>query len=239
MNISKDKELDLARTIRPGLDILANEIVIALKKRTRFVSNPSIYTPGLVISQPSTSLLDYELHAAESNHAELGRYQYAVQEAFTDISRIESVIKRPEPTSAVKSISSGVGTRILDFYQSWISDSCIAGTDVSTYGETVTSDVNALLAIMERVNLGKSVAESKYQELTDAFIQTNGEREAMLDLIVRRDRMNDVIDLAEKLADHYDIQRDAVVQVFNFMMEVTIDIEVDYIRCRLQAKNNA
>jgi len=238
MTGSKDKELDLARTIRPGLDILANEIVIALKKRTRFVSNPPVYSPGLVIGQPDISLLNFELHAAESNHAGLGRYQYAVQEAFTDISSIQSVIKRPEPTSAVKSISSNVGPRILEYYQNWIVSSCIEGTDISTYGETVTSDVNALLSIMERVNLGKSVAESKYQELTDAFIQTNGDREAMLDLIVRKDRMNDVIRLAEKLADNYDIKRDAVVQVFNFMMEVTIDIEVDYIRCRLHEKRN-
>ena len=39
-------DLDLVRSIRPGLDILANEIVIALKKRTRFAHNPEVYVPG-------------------------------------------------------------------------------------------------------------------------------------------------------------------------------------------------
>lgn len=38
------------------------------------------------------------------------------------------------------------------------------GSEESTHGETVTADVLALLAIMERVNLGKLVAESKYLE---------------------------------------------------------------------------
>lgn len=53
--------LDLAGTIRPGLDILANEIVIALKKRTRFSINEPVYKSGLVVSDPEVSLLDHVL----------------------------------------------------------------------------------------------------------------------------------------------------------------------------------
>lgn len=230
---SEAKELDLAGTIRPGLDILANEIVIALKKRTRFLCNMPIYVPGLVIGQTSISLLEYELHSAEHQHAELGRYQFAAQEAFTDVSQIAPIIKRQPPNSAVRNIPSGVGQKILTFYQSWIKSACQKGTDETTFGETVTSDVNALLTIMERVNLGKSVGESKYREQSAAFHDTEGNRDAMLELIVRKDRMNDVLKLARKLALHYEIDADHVTNVFEFMMHLTIDIEVDYIRKRM------
>jgi len=142
-------ELDLAGTIRPGLDTLANEIVIALKKRTRFPVNKPVYEPGLVIGAAEQTLLQYELLAAETNHAELGRYAFAAQDAFNDISGVTSIIKRDTPTSAVKPIPSGVGNSIIEFYLGWIERACDAGTDTSRFGETVTTDVTALLAIME------------------------------------------------------------------------------------------
>jgi len=181
-------DLDLQGTIRPGLDILANEIIIGLKKRLRYAANPQVYQPGLVISQMQSSLLMYELGRVEQCHAELGRYAYATQDAYTDVSQVPSVINRDAPDSPVRVMASGVGQRIIDFYQHWISKYCTAADEPKTYGETVTADVALLLAIMERVNLGKQVAESKFVELTDEFIATGGDREAMLKLIVRRDR---------------------------------------------------
>ena len=59
MNTKTNAELDLAGTIRPGLDILANEIVIALKKRTRFLHNAPVYANGLIAGNPDISLLQY------------------------------------------------------------------------------------------------------------------------------------------------------------------------------------
>jgi len=72
---------------------------------------------------------------------------------------------------------SGVGERIIDFYQRWVGKACRAGDEPDTYGETVTADVNALLAILERVNLGKPVAEAKYLEQPEAFKQTQGDKQ--------------------------------------------------------------
>ena len=69
--------LDLAGKIRPGLDILANEIVIALKKRSRFPTNEPVYKPGLILTRPSVSLLEHVLNNIETCHAELGRYTFA------------------------------------------------------------------------------------------------------------------------------------------------------------------
>lgn len=229
-------DLDLQGTIRPGLDILANEIIIGLKKRSRFCANAPVYQPGLVVAQPDQTLLLHVLSRIEQCHAELGRYSFAAQDAFTDISAVDNVIDRVAPISPVQKMSSSAGQRIIDFYRDWIKRYCEDADDAKTYGETVTADVNVLLAIMERVNLGKLVAESKFTELTDEFIATEGDREAMLKLIVRKDREQAVIELSRKLAQHYELSQDAAVEVFEFMIDVTVDIEVDYLRMRIQGR---
>lgn len=226
-------DLDLQGTIRPGLDILANEIIIGLKKRLRYAKNPRIYQPGLVTSAPEQSLLEYELGQVERCHAELGRYAFATQDAYTDVSGVASILNRETPQSPVRLMASGVGQRIIDFYQRWINQYCTESEDSKTYGETVTADVAVLLAIMERVNLGKQVAESKFVELTDDFIASDGDRDAMLKLIVRKDREQKVIELSRNLAKHYELPESAAVDVFEFMIEVTVDIEVEYLRMRL------
>ncbi|MCB1741680.1 MAG: hypothetical protein KDK91_15000 [Gammaproteobacteria bacterium] len=232
---SMHPELDLGRTIRPGLDILANEIVIALKKRTRFAHNAPVYAPGLVRAAPHRSLLDYELHIVERGHAELGRYLYAGQESFSDVSAVQPVIVRETPSSPVTRMHSGCGPRIVEFYRQWIHTACKPGDDSNSYGETVTADVNALLNIMERVNLGKFVAESKIRQAPERFVQTGGDREAILALIRHRDREQDVFNLARRLAEHYQLAPEHAVSVFEFMVELTIDIEIDYIRMRLDS----
>lgn len=231
--MSKHPDLDLQKTIRPGLDILANEIVIGLKKRTRFAINKSVYEPGLVVGSPTLSLLEYELAKIEQCHAELGRYSFAAQDAFSDISGVASIIARQAPSSPLQEMASGAGGRIIDFYRDWITRACPQSENKNTYGETVTADVSALLAIMERVNLGKLVAESKFLEMPDAFIATKGDRDAMLEFIVRKDREHKVIELAQSLAQHYDLAPEHAVEVFQFMIALTVDIEVDYLRLRI------
>ena len=225
-------DLDLTQTIRPGLDILASEIVIALKKRTRFVQNTAIYSPGLVLTDPAQTLLSYVLRRVEGCHAELGRYTYAVQDAYSNAAETKPVIDRAEPHSPVLMMPSRAGSRIVEFYRQWILRACSAGSVPDSYGESVTSDVTALLAIMERVNLGKSVAEAKFLEKPQQFKDTGGDRNAMLALIVRADREEKVLNLARKLARHYEIAEEHTVDVFEFMIATTKDIEVDYLRQR-------
>jgi len=224
--------LDLAGSIRPGLDILANEIVIALKKRTRFKANQPVYEPGLLPKHPTVSLLDYELSLVERQHAELGRFAFAEQDAFTDVSDVELIMDRT-PDNAAVIMPSRAGDKIKHFYLNWISQACEPGIDDASYGETVTSDVAALMTIMERVNLGKLVAESKFQSMPDAFRATGGDREQMLQHIVRKDREVAVRAMAADLGREYGLEPTLVVEVFDFMIETTVDIEVDYLKLRL------
>jgi chorismate mutase len=225
--------LDLKTSIRPGLDILGNEIIIALKKRSRLLINAEIYSPGLVLVHPTISLLDYELGQVERVHAELGRFTYASQEAFTDVSGVTPVIDRAPPPSPIEPMDSGVGPRVLTYYREWIERGCSAGSDADTFGETVTADVAALMAIMQRVNLGKYVAEIKFTESPDKFHATGGDREGIVELIVRRDREAEVEALAVRLGEHYDFSPDEAGRLFRTMIDITVDIEVDYIRMRM------
>lgn len=224
--------LDLAGSIRPGLDLLANEIVIALKKRARFKANQPIYEPGLLPKHPALSLLDYELGLVERQHAELGRFAFAEQDAFTDVAEVELIMDRT-PDNAVAIMPSRAGDKIKDFYLAWINKACDAGVDSNSYGETVTSDVAVLMTIMERVNLGKLVAESKFLSMPDEFRATGGDRDQMLQYIVRKDREEAVRAMAADLGRDYDLEPSLVVDVFDFMIETTVDIEVDYLRMRL------
>ena len=87
--------LDLKSSIRPGLDILGNEIIIALKKRSRLPANPQIYAPGLV-RQPDTSLLDYELARVGGCMRSWG-VTPRITGVYTDVSDVTPVIERAVP----------------------------------------------------------------------------------------------------------------------------------------------
>ena len=194
-----------------------------------------MYLPGLVVSKPQVSLLDHVLGTVEQCHAELGRYTFAAQEAFTPVQNVAPVIDRKAPDSPLYPMKSGVGKTIIDFYQQWLRDACAPQLDADTYGETVTSDVTALLSIMERVNLGKPVAEAKYLEQPEAFKETQGDRDALLSLLVKKDREAQVLAIAESLAQRYELDSKLTVAVFDFMIRTTIDIEIDYLRMRISA----
>ncbi len=226
-------ELDLDRSIRPGLDLLANEIVIALRKRVRFARNEAVYAPGLVRTAPDVSLLEHVLAGTERIHGELGRYTYASQDAFTQVRGVAPIIEREPPANPIDPTHMDTGAWVLERYLGSVRRACREASEPDTYGETVTADVGALLAILERINLGKYVAESKLVERPEAFRATGGEREPILALVVRADRESKVLELAARLARHYELDESLAVEVFGWMIELTKDVEVLYIRRRL------
>jgi chorismate mutase len=64
-------------------------------------------------------------------------------------------------------------------------------------------------------------------------METGGDRDAMLALLVHADREASVLQLACELAHHYALAEQHAVEVFEFMIATTIDIEVDYLRLRI------
>lgn len=229
-----DFELDLDGALRPGLDILGNEIIIALKKRSRFKQNLEIYRPGLVIGHPERSLLEYELRRVEEVHAELGRYRYASQEPFTDLGPVQPIIKRPPPRNPVRDIASRVGPRIMEYYLAWIKECLEPGSHSDTFGETVTADVAALQGISERVNLGKYVAEFKFQQNRRAFLESKDDAESLRRLVVNEEREENVLDVARQLAEHYGFDVEQARGIFQWKIQLTTDVEVQYLQERLK-----
>ena len=233
-----EKDLDLQQTLRPGLDILANEIIISLKKRARYKQNLPIYEPGLVKDHPDLSLLEYELASVEGLHAELGRYNYSDQESYTDVSKVPLIILRDAPPSPIHNIPTGMGKNTIDFYIQWIKKACPEGTDSDRFGETVTTDAVNLLNLLERITLGKFVAESKFQKESEAFKKTNGEYEAIRNLITHHEREEEVLHMAAQLARHYEFSEKEALYVFEWLIHATVDVQVRYIRNRLNLGQN-
>lgn len=228
-----DFPMDLEGAIRPGLDMLANETIIALKKRSRYKQNLEIYKPGLVVGQPERTLLDYELNRMEKLHAELGRYMYASQEPFTDVSGTALIIKRSPPPSPVRPFAARLAPVIIDHYIKWVERGCAPGSDSNSWGESVTSDVNALLCIQERINIGKYVAEFKFQKEPDKFKETNGDAAALRALIVKKDREAEVLQKARKLAEHYAFDPNQAEDWFRWKIAQTVEVEIAYLRERI------
>ena len=226
--------LDLARALRPGLDLLANEIVIALGKRARLPHNPEIYEPGLVRAAPGATLLDHVLGRVERLHAELGRYTFASQESFTDVSGVVPILLRAPPPRPVAPMRSGAGAKVTSFYLGWVRRGCRAGSDPNTYGEAVSADVEALLCMLERVNLGKFVAESKLGELGDRLRGAGDDPEAIRALLVHQGREAQVHDLARRLAARYGFDAGQALEIFRWMIEATTEVEVAYVRMRIR-----
>lgn len=228
-----EHNLDLEHSLRPGLDILANEIIISFKKRSRYKQNPEIYRPGLVVGYPDISLLLYELAKMEAVHAELGRYTYSDQEAFTDVSGIPLIIKRESPPSPIVNIPTGKAEAVIGFYTGWIQTYCAPGTDSDTFGESVTSDVANLMNLMERITLGKFVAESKFQKDEARFRKTGGDTDQLRDIITHPEREERVLKMSEKLAEHYEFDAAEAKKIFLWLIKTTVDVQVRYILHRM------
>jgi len=233
-----DKEMNLDGAIRPGLDILANEIIISLKKRSRYKQNLEIYRPGLVIGHDDLSLLEYELARMETLHAELGRYTYASQEAFTDVRDVPLIIRRQPPPCPIYNFATGLGPETIQFYLKWIETSCPAGSDSDTYGETVTTDVAALLNFFERINLGKYVAECKYKEAPERYRKTGGDPVKIERLLSDSKRQAKVIDMAMKTAEQYDFDAAQARHAFEWLIRITLRVETQYIKNRLRLEKS-
>jgi chorismate mutase len=236
--LATDK-LNLRDTLRPGLDLLANEILIAFKKRTRFPRNAEIYEPGLVVGHPEAALLDFELARTERFHAELGRYAYTRYDSFSDVGDVPLIIKRPPPESPAHNFPTQMGARIRDYYVEWVRANCRPGSDSDTWGETVSADVAILMNLAERVTLGKTVAESKFQNEREAFLGTGGDATLIEALIVNKPREEQVIELSRRLARLYEFEEEFAASIFRWIIRTTIEVEIHYLRERMRDERGA
>ena len=170
----------------------------------------------------------------EAVHAELGRYTYSDQESYTDVTGIPLIIKRESPPSPIDNIPTGKAEAVISFYTGWIQSYCAPGTDSDTFGESVTSDVANLMNLLERITLGKFVAESKFQKEEDNFRKTGGDTDQIRTMITHPEREEQVLIMAGKLAEHYEFDVSEARKIFLWLIKTTVDVQVKYILHRME-----
>ncbi|MFP4380749.1 MAG: chorismate mutase [Candidatus Sumerlaeia bacterium] len=225
--------IDLRSKLRPGLDILANELIISFKKRMRFMQNLRIYKPGLVVGNSDIALLDFELARTERFHAELGRYAYTRYDSFSDVGDVPQIIKREPPRIPTHNYPTEIGPEIRNWYVDWVHCYCKPGSDSDTWGECVSADVDILMNLAERITMGKSVAEFKFQQDTDAYLASKGDAATIEGLLVNQAREIEVLAMARQLATIYDFDADQAVSIFDWIIRKTIQVEIKYLQRRI------
>ncbi len=149
--------------IRIRLDMMADGIVSGLKNRSTFPCNYSVYVKDAVeiIGEKGISFFDLALRDREISHARLGRYAFPDQFPLTcDLPEPKTHINKQ--ISPIKIIHiDNIKDRLLRFYIGSLDLICEKGEDKNKFGQTVDCDVQNILAINERVNSGRFVAEAK------------------------------------------------------------------------------
>jgi chorismate mutase len=113
-----------------------------------------------------------------------------------------------------------------------VEEHCPPGSDSDSFGESVTADVDALLSIQQRINLGLLVAESKFRASPDAYVAAKDDPARIRSMLVNKDREARVLQAAERLAHHYEVDPAAVTPLFEWMIAMTVEVEVSYLRMR-------
>jgi chorismate mutase len=216
--------------VRIKLDQHAERIVSGLKDRSRSPLNKGTFEETFFQDQ---TWFEYRLLKEQSLDAEFGRYEFEDQHPLL-ISRLQlekPKVRRDHPALGLVTTKIDNSRRIISMYRKVLGLICQQGEDRNSYGETTKLDVGNVLELDERIFLGKAVAEAKLQSNPSLKYL---EAEAIRTALINKTREQEVIEKARLLARRYSLaQEEVVADLFKEIIEVTLDLEVDYI---LQAK---
>ena len=218
------------KDLRTKLNQMTERIVSRLKDRSRYVLNDSVYRRDAIPIEGRTgvSFFEFALEQFEQYHASLGRYKFPDQHRLTDIS-FQSPVQRWFPPSSIKRVDIKLKDEIIAFYTTMLKDLCREGEDPTTYGETVYCDADLIVLLHERINMGRFIAESKFQ--TDPSFKSIVEnRDALRARLRKPKREQTVIDNAKKIALNYDLKPDVVERCFRWLISKTLEVEIDYLQ---------
>jgi chorismate mutase len=143
------------------------------------------------------------------------------------------------PTSPVRrgaSTKPGVERRtisikddLLAFYLSVLPRLCPPGDDPDNYGETVYLDADLLQLLHERINVGRYVAEAKVR--SDPSVAASRNDAALLSSKLRDSRREEALIAAVRAtAERYELDPEVVEQIFRWIIEETLRVEVAYLQ---------
>ena len=224
--------------VRIKLDQMTERITSRLKDRSRFPQNMPIYEPDGIPLKGRTgiSLLQYSLEGLESYQASLGRYEYADQFPLLNAKYTFSTVTREIPTSPLQEFDFSLEDNILPFYKSTMEKYCLPENKPDTYGETAYLDADLLQMMNERINIGRYVAHIKGLNDPTLYL-VNGKRDILLPKLKDKPREEVLIEKVRSTAERYELNPNMAEDVFRWMIDRTIDVEIEYIN-NLSPKNS-
>ncbi|MDE1848290.1 MAG: chorismate mutase [Candidatus Micrarchaeota archaeon] len=217
------------KEVRVKIDQVNERVISGLKDRSRFPLNQRIYLPGAVEhgGNPNLSYLEFALQGLEVYHDSLGRFKFNDQYPML----IKSASDQPKIVVSDQICTSEIEVKsgLIVSYVSILPKLCKEGDNKNSYGETAYIDADLLERMHERVNIGRYVAQYKFDNnpiLRDPSIDETGIRAALVDPV----RESSIIANAKETARRFDLSEDFVAEFFRMLMDKTVDVEVEYIK---------
>lgn len=160
------------------LSRLEDTITFHLIERVQFPLNPTIYKPGGVkIPNSSLSLFDWMLREQERFQSLVRRYESPDEYPFFPDAVEKPILQPLEYPKILHENDVDVNQAIKEKYiEEVLPRVCRQfgredrGEKQENYGSAATCDVNCLQALSRRIHFGKFVAESKFQQETQRFV---------------------------------------------------------------------
>ena len=211
--------------VRQRLTKMTDRILMRLHDRAGFPLNRAVYTPGAIAipGRRDVSLLDFAIEGLEAYHASLGRFEFPDQFAL-------SAAGRPRSPSPDERVQIELREKLERFYVGELLPRlCSPADDPNCYGETAYCDADLLALLHERLHVGRDVARAKVErepELWGVVADEDEIRERLTD----RPREEAVIADAMKAAERYALDGSLVQFLFRWVIDTTLELEVEYLK---------
>jgi chorismate mutase len=119
---------------------------------------------------------------------------------------------------------------LVPFYRDMVLPQlCERADDPDTYGETVYVDADLLELLHERINIGRYVARAKLESTPDIRIPTLPPEE-LTELLRDLAQEERILAGVRASAERYGVSADVADQLFRWVIEQTISVEVAWLR---------
>lgn len=217
--------------IRAKLDRLDEQIVARLKDRSWFTLNQAVYQPDAIpiVGRTGISLMEWALEGLEQYHASLGRYDIPDQHPILYRHDRPSPVQRHVTQAHLPVIEAPPRDQLIQFYTSLLPKLCRPGDEPHYYGETVYTDADLLSRLNERIYLGAFIAYSKLQ-IKPSILALAMDPQRLRAALRDAEREHTVLQRVKRSAQRYDVPLNVTVQLFRWIIEQTLDLEVRFIQ---------
>lgn len=173
------KRIDGSELMKPCPRRLEDTITFHLIERVQFPLNPTIYKPGGVkMPNSNLSLFDWMLREQEGLQSLVRRYESPDEYPFFPDALRTPILQPLHYPQILHPNRVDVNEQLKEKYIQVILPSACRqfgkvdrGETEENYGSAATCDVALLQALSRRIHFGKFVAESKFRQETERFVQ--------------------------------------------------------------------